>query len=241
MDNDSKSSGILNLVPNMITLCNLFTGFISMLLASQGHYKTALYLVILSVLWDTIDGPAAKFLKIPSELGKELDSLADLVSFVIAPCFVLTSVLVTRLNTPVFIILFVYLAAGTVRLAKFNLMPSVNDYFTGLPTPAAALTLNAALNASIQNGWTGEPLFVPGILSLAAALGALMVSGVRYPKFSGMAFAKWKYFLCAALILVLGVYLLVNFDTAIAVLPFFFTVFCPLTCLPDLGAQPQKS
>lgn len=229
-----------NFLPNMVTLFNLFTGFVSLIMAANGHFRTACALALLSLLWDSLDGNIARIFKNTSQLGKELDSLADLVSFVVAPAFILACLFYVSLNNSILLVLFAYLGAGAFRLAIFNLSNSPSsskDFFTGLPTPAAAVILNMVLLASFKNHWTGTHFFELGICLLAVLLSFLMVSKVRYPKLSAMKFSKWKSLLYFGLAFSGLVWLLVNFETALAAMPLFFLFVAPVYCLPVFGEE----
>lgn len=232
-------------LPNMITLFNLFTGFVSLIMAAHGHFKVACWLVVLSLVWDSLDGNIARIFRNTSQLGKEIDSLADLVSFVVSPVFILAAVFSKELNNAILLALFFYLGTGALRLAIFNISgSSAKESFTGLPTPAAALVLNAATLASIHNEWTGAVFFSWGICLLIVLLGFLMVSKIRYPKLSVIKFSKWKSLLYLGLTCSSAVFFLVNFETSLAALGLFFLLAAPGYCLPELenpaGSQAQE-
>lgn len=217
----------------MVTLFNLFTGFAAMLIAARGDYKTACALVLLSIVWDSLDGNIARIFKNTSQLGKEIDSLADLVSFVVAPAFILAQLFLGTLNHPFLMILFVYLGAGTLRLAIFNLSaPGDKDYFTGLPTPAAAVMIHMVLLAAFKNGWAGMVIFDLLMASFVIVLSFLMVSKVRYPKLTAMKFSRWKSLLYLDLAFSALVCNFFNFETAAAASPLFFLLAAPFYCSP---------
>ncbi len=116
-------------LPNLITLFNLFSGFLSLLMAARGKIVVAGGMIILSLVWDSLDGNIARMFKNPSDLGRELDSLADIVSFVVAPAFLMAHFLLEHISPWMLLLLFLYLSAGTYRLARFNLRPPLKDYF----------------------------------------------------------------------------------------------------------------
>ncbi len=182
-------------LPNTITLLNLLSGFFAMLLALTGHPLLAGWLVVLASVFDFLDGFAARLLNAYSELGRQLDSLADLVSFGVAPAAILYHLLSrleggATLTSPgsVFTLLLLItpallVAAAALRLGRFNLDPSQESSFRGLPTPAAGLFF-ATLPHLLLIVPTG-----PADTTLALLLGAaavlfslLMVS--RIPLFS---------------------------------------------------------
>ncbi len=133
-----------SIVPNLLTLLNVFMGFNSLIFASSGEYFKAGLCVLFAAVFDMLDGMVARLLKASSELGAQLDSLCDAVSFGVAPSFILYKMYFYQFGE--IGILFASLPAlcGVTRLARFNIqMSGFEDklYFTGLPIPAGALTI----------------------------------------------------------------------------------------------------
>ena len=127
-------------IPNFITCLNLFSGCIAVLLAFKGNYEGAFIAVLLSAVFDFLDGLGARLLKSYSHMGKELDSLADVISFGMAPGAIVFS-LMTEMNINDW---FPYLAFlipvfSALRLAKFNVDTRQTTSFLGLPVPANAI------------------------------------------------------------------------------------------------------
>ena len=137
-------------IPNIVTLLNLSSGCFAILLAFNGHLKEAAAMVLLASVFDFFDGMVAKLLHVKSDVGKELDSLADVISFGVAPAIIMYHLFVmTGISTftcygiyiiPA-IISFLYPCFAALRLAKFNLDTRQTDIFFGLPSPAAAFIL----------------------------------------------------------------------------------------------------
>lgn len=134
-------------IPNTITCCNLVSGCIAISFAFAGNHKMALFWIIMGAVFDFFDGMVARLLKVSSPIGKELDSLADVVTFGVAPSAILFSELYT-LQYPGFMhgleelfpyCAFLIAAFSALRLAKFNLDERQSTSFIGLPTPANAL------------------------------------------------------------------------------------------------------
>lgn len=146
---------LVRFIPSLITLANLACGFACIIFALHGHYRLAGAFILLAAVFDFLDGFAARLLKAQSEFGKQLDSLADMVSFGLGPAMIAMGMMQTlvaflaRVNpakheffidcwplhyTPVLIAVF-----SAVRLAKFNIDERQSDSFRGLPTPANAL------------------------------------------------------------------------------------------------------
>ncbi len=186
-------------VPSLFTVLNAFCGFLSILNAHQNRIEMAAWFIILAGVFDTLDGLMARITRSSSQFGVELDSLSDVVSFGVAPSFLVYQAHLSTLNSLGVIISSMPLVFGAIRLARFNvqLVGFEKDYFKGLPIPAQAVTVCAfLLQYSTEsfglNGWTGD-----GLVFLVIALSLLMVSKVRYdtmPKFSkrGIRAHPWR-------------------------------------------------
>ena len=141
------SKTITRHIPNTITCCNLFSGCVATCMAFSGEPGKALLFIVLGAVFDFFDGMTARLLHVSSPIGKELDSLADDVTFGVAPATMVYSLLYT-LNYPAWLeglrgvlpyVAFVMAAFAALRLAKFNLDERQTTSFIGLPTPANAL------------------------------------------------------------------------------------------------------
>ena len=178
--------------PNALTILNMFLGFSSILLIMNGKYIEAGFLILLAGIMDIFDGKIARLLGISSKFGVEFDSLADVVSFCVAPSILVYNIYCNELNTMVGAIFsFIPLIAGTVRLAKYNLESDEGNpksYFTGLSTPISAVTILAFMyfnNQIIGDDFYGDPRLG---LSLVGVLGLLMLSPIPFPKAPLMTF-----------------------------------------------------
>lgn len=134
-------------IPNAVTCCNLFSGCIAVVLAYRGEYSGALAFIVLGAVFDFFDGMLARALGAYSPLGKELDSLADDVTFGVAPSMIVFS-LFKEVDTPTFLApvadylpyaAFLIAVFSALRLAKFNIDTRQTSSFIGVPTPANAL------------------------------------------------------------------------------------------------------
>jgi CDP-diacylglycerol---serine O-phosphatidyltransferase len=127
-------------IPNILTLANLLCGILAIKVGFSEYYYLASFFVILGAFFDFFDGFAARLLKVQGELGKHLDSLADMVTFGVAPGVVIYSFLSSFIEDSYLpYISFVIPLLSAVRLAKFNVDSNQSDKFIGLPTPANAL------------------------------------------------------------------------------------------------------
>ena len=130
-------------IPNTITLINLAIGSYGVYYTLMDDYTDAIYFVIAAGLFDFFDGFVARILKVKSEIGKQLDSLADLVSFGLLPTFFMLKWMEGR--TEFFLIALIIVLFSALRLAKFNVDDTQSDHFKGLPTPANAIMLTSLI------------------------------------------------------------------------------------------------
>jgi CDP-diacylglycerol--serine O-phosphatidyltransferase len=147
-------------IPNTITCCNLISGCIATYFAFQSDYQLALLFIVIGAVFDFFDGMSARLLHVSSEIGKELDSLADDITFGFAPSAMIFSYLCSFHIHLLFIpfLAFVMAAFSALRLAKFNLDERQALGFIGLPTPANALFWGALIVGLNQSGYTFEGL-----------------------------------------------------------------------------------
>jgi CDP-diacylglycerol---serine O-phosphatidyltransferase len=182
-------------IPNFITSLNLAAGFIAIIFASDGDIVTASWLILAAMIFDFLDGFSARLLKAYSPLGKELDSLADVVSFGVAPGIIIYKMLngSLSLNTSIIansewikaslimIIPAIMPVCAALRLAVFNLDTTQATTFRGLPTPANALAVISVVIAGhdtqsiLFNSFTGSPFL---IVIFTLILSLLMVSRI---------------------------------------------------------------
>lgn len=165
-----------NSLANYITLFNIVFGCLSLLCTLDGRLELSAVFILLAVLMDTTDGRVARKLDIISELGRELDSLCDLVSFGVAPAFLTYALLPASYQTPGAILAVLYIVCGAYRLARFNVL-RIDDYFVGVPITLAGLLL--ALLALCYP-------FIPSLvlLLMLPLLAFFMVSNIRVKKIS---------------------------------------------------------
>jgi CDP-diacylglycerol--serine O-phosphatidyltransferase len=128
-------------IPNILTLCNALCGCIGISLIAKGEIQVACYLVFIALVFDYLDGFVARLLRVKSEIGKQLDSLADAVTFGVLPAFIAQSLWVKNPEMNGIITYFPFILAlfSILRLAKFNIDTRQTDSFIGVPTPANAM------------------------------------------------------------------------------------------------------
>jgi len=146
-------------IPNIITSLNLAAGFFSIILIIKGYTAAACWMIFAAMVFDFLDGFASRILNAYSSLGKELDSLADVVSFGIAPGIIVYRTGTILSNNPAYDIIYaavtaIYAVCAGLRLAKFNIDTTQSVVFRGLPTPAAALSVvSLCLAATCSDGY----------------------------------------------------------------------------------------
>jgi CDP-diacylglycerol--serine O-phosphatidyltransferase len=189
---------ISKLVPSTLTLLGLCSGATAIRFALLNDWTSAVTSVVFAMVFDMLDGRAARLLGADTRFGAQLDSLADLVSFGMAPGIIMYSWSLSRMGVAGWVATLIFCAASAVRLARFNVQ-SVRDegatkadpYFTGLPTPAAACMMLLPLVVSFQ--WPESARFSADILrapwlvmSMLALASVMMVSRLPTPSIKHM-------------------------------------------------------
>lgn len=173
-------------IPNLLTLGNLYCGFFSIGYIIQGDSKNATILIFIAIMLDALDGRVARILGVTNEMGKELDSLADVVSFGVAPAFLAAHTYFADFNY----LFGVFMAGffpvfGAYRLARFNMTSSEESlkHFTGIPiTLAGAIVTFLVLFVKVI------PLWI--FLLVFYGLALLMVSTIKIPSFKSIKLPK---------------------------------------------------
>ncbi|MCK5779997.1 MAG: CDP-diacylglycerol--serine O-phosphatidyltransferase [Psychrilyobacter sp.] len=176
------------LVPNAITAANMFLGFVSITMSIKGRFDFAALLILAAMIFDALDGYAARKLNAFSEFGKEFDSFCDAISFGLAPGILIYSILTSKVipsvhNFPHELIIpvsFIYVLGGIVRLVKFNVVTTASsskDDFSGMPIPNAAnLVVSYILFVKVI-GYHIDPMF---LTIIAIGSGFLMISTIPF-------------------------------------------------------------
>lgn len=186
---EHRRQGIF-LLPSLFTTGNLFCGFLALILASQMRFAEAAAAIFVAMVLDLLDGKVARLTKTTTQFGVEFDSLADVVSFCVAPAFLLYVMVLRDLGRAAWLGALLYVICGALRLARFNVQVGVADrrYFVGLSTPAAAGLVCAAallIDGAELARWQGF-----GIGAGLYLVALLMVSTFRYYSFKDVDFAK---------------------------------------------------
>lgn len=232
----------LFILPNLFTLSSVLCGFYAILIATaeqasdDAFYRSAL-LIVFAMFFDTIDGRVARLTKTQSAVGVQLDSLADVISFGVAPGVLVYRWSLHELDTLGILVCFAYIACGTIRLARFNVLTMGDQgapkkpgkYILGLPIPAAAGILVSLVVANVAARETSfrHVLATPWlIVGVSVALAFFMVSTVRFRSFKDLklswrllgfvlvtfgttAFIAWRFHISYALVWLLACYIVI--------------------------------
>ena len=171
------------LLPALFTIGNMLCGYFCLIEAARGHFKHAALLIVISGILDALDGRIARLTGTASEFGVQMDSLADIVSFGLAPAILAYYWALVPFQRFGWLVAFLFVVCAATRLARFNIQSAVVDkrFFVGLPSPAAAglvATLVFATGEPLESKWL-RALF--GAIVVTTAL--LMVSRLRYRSF----------------------------------------------------------
>jgi CDP-diacylglycerol---serine O-phosphatidyltransferase len=230
-------------LPNLLTAGNLFCGFVALTKIVDaepydfGQIKFALAFILLACIFDLFDGRVARMGGIESPFGREFDSLADLISFGVAPAFLVQRVVLAdvfgQYHQISWFIASIYLLCGAFRLARFNCLAVMNAKgggkdFLGFPIPSAAglvasltlLIMHFNENEKSLGNWN---YFIAGVLIF---LSAMMVSTVRYPSFKSLGLRSTSTFVKAiGTAIFIGAVVILQDKILYYILPAFFTLY----------------
>jgi len=176
------------LLPNLFTTAALFAGFYAMMASTHHHFQAAAIGILAAIVLDGMDGRIARMTNTQSDFGAEYDSLADMVSFGVAPAVLAYEWMLRDVGKFGFLVAFVYVSGAALRLARFNVQKTVQDkrYFKGLPSPSAAALVATSVWFAHDYQLQGAALAVVLTLVVTAAAALLMVSNLRYYSFKDL-------------------------------------------------------
>lgn len=174
-------SSAKKVIPNFFTAMNMALGFYSVVETTNGNYKFAAWLIVFAAVSDALDGMFARITNTSSKLGVELDSLADVISFGLAPAFLFWKIYLYQFEYVGLLLAVIFLVSGGYRLARFNsqLVGFDKNYFSGLPIPMAAMTISSFVVLFVNNEEVSST-YSQMIIPLLLLLSALMVSKIKY-------------------------------------------------------------
>ena len=192
------------LLPSMFTLANMFCGYACIVYAMRGEFVTAAPFIGLAIVVDMLDGRIARMTGTTSAFGIEFDSLADIISFGVAPAILAFSWGLQPLGRLGWAAGFIFVAAAATRLARFNIQAGSHDkrFFVGMPSPAAA-GVPAATVYAYPWGFQSYPEALP-VLAMVIVPALLMVSTIRFRSFKNLDFSVRRSY---TVLLVVAVFL----------------------------------
>jgi CDP-diacylglycerol--serine O-phosphatidyltransferase len=204
---------VVVVMPSAFTLGNLFFGFWAIVSAFNGNFRWAGWFIVFAGILDMLDGRVARLSGTGTRFGAELDSLVDVISFGVAPALLMYFLDFSNAGRFAWILCYIYVVAVALRLARFNVLsagkPSTG-WFTGMPSPAAGMTLAAYYPFSQTNWYRASLAYLDlqheGLVVLMLVLAVLMLSNVKYPKFPpiGIRSARGIFGLVVHLVILLG-------------------------------------
>ena len=210
---ESKRKGIY-LLPNLLTTAGLFSGFFAVVSSMNGRFEAAAVAVFVAMIFDGLDGRVARITNTQSDFGAEYDSMADMVSFGIAPALVAYNWGLSDLGKLGWFAAFIYVAGAALRLARFNTQVGIADkrFFQGLASPAAAAVVSGFVWLGVEYDINGNDIGL--IVALITGLsGLLMVSNFKYNSFKEVNWNGKVPFV--ALLVILLVFIIVATEPAL--------------------------
>ncbi len=232
------------ILPSLFTTGNVFCGFYAFIAVLNEKYYVAAWALVVAIIFDILDGRVARLTKTTSAFGVQYDSLADIISFGMAPAFLAYSWVLKPFGRLGWMAAFLYLLCGTLRLARFNVTkPDIRgQHFIGLPIPAAAAVI-ASIVIAFEDMFTTRmnPIFMVAVVYLLAFL---MVSNIKYPALKRFEFKKRVSF-TRFLFVILLLYVFATLPRiALFILSFTYVVVGPIGLfLPrrDQQQEPQEN
>lgn len=192
-----------HILPHLFTSASLLGGFFAILSSLEGQYEKAAFFIIISGVFDALDGRIARLVNSETHFGTEYDSLTDVVSFGVAPALLLYKWIFQTMGAGGWVFSFMYIICGAIRLARFNVRKKIQkeNYFQGLPIPSAACFLASLMFVIEADPWISQHkllimIIVTGVLSL------FMVSSLNYMSFKRNTIEELKYF-CPMVLIIL--------------------------------------
>jgi CDP-diacylglycerol--serine O-phosphatidyltransferase len=215
------------LLPSMFTLANMFSGYACIVYAMRGELEKAAPLIGLAIIVDMLDGRVARMTGTTSQFGVEFDSLADVISFGVAPAIMAFQWGLQPLGRLGWAAGFVFVAGAAIRLARFNIQTGSVDkkWFVGLPSPAAAAV--PATTIFLYPQGFRSPLEAVAVLALVIVPGLLMVSTVRFYSFKTIDLQSRRAYPVLAL-LALGLALLSAHEIMLVVISYAYMISGPV-------------
>ena len=187
----NKPKQLIFILPNLFTAGGIFSGMMSLIFSSEGKFELAAWMILLALIFDGLDGRVARMTNTTSKFGVEFDSLADIVSFGVAPAMLLYQFCGSDFGRFGMVVSGLYVVFGAIRLARFNVTTSEIEpsMFIGVPIPTAAVFISILVLLFEKYSLT---FYVP-LLFAMLFVAVLMVSNIRYPSFKKVDLKKANF------------------------------------------------
>jgi len=205
---------------NLVTLGNAFFGFLSIVATLNGDYSQAALMLFFALIFDGMDGRVARFLDVTSDFGVQMDSLADIVSFGVAPAILMYETSLHSTGALGIAASVAIILAGIIRLARFNILKGLN-YFLGLPIPVVGVFLAALI-------YTNTVVSEKSLAVMMLLLAYLMISRIRYPNFKQNVRSKNIVLFLLGLAIVMAIVIVTKPDKVILALFLYYIVAGPV-------------
>lgn len=216
MEKEHKKRRGIYLLPNLFTTAALFAGFYAIVAAMNNRFEAAAVAIFIAMIMDGLDGRVARLTHTQSEFGAEYDSLADMISFGLAPALVIYEWSLSGMGKIGWLAAFIYTAGAALRLARFNTQVGTADkrYFQGLASPASAAVVAGLVWVGVDYDINGEQLKVLAVI-ITLICGLLMVSNIRYYSFKDVDFKGHVPFVALLLVVLIFVLITLNPPTVL--------------------------
>ena len=223
------------LLPNLFTTACLFAGFYAIVSAMGERFEAAAVAVFVAMIMDGLDGRVARLTNTQTEFGAQYDSLADMISFGLAPSLVMYEWALSSMGKLGWLAAFVYTAAAALRLARFNTQVAIADkrFFQGLASPAAAAVVSGAVWVAVDNGQVGSDWRIVAFF-LTLFVGILMVSNVRYRSFKDFNLKGRVPFVALLIVVLVFVFISIDPPQVLFTLFLLYAISGPVTTLITL-------
>jgi len=231
-----NNAKLIYILPNLFTASSIFVGVISIVEASKGNFVPASWLILLALVFDGLDGRVARMTNTTSQFGVEFDSLADIISFGIAPAMLLYFFIGNEFGRFGILVSALYVIFGAIRLARFNISTAKTDpnVFIGLPIPTAAIFVSMWI--LLFHKYTLENYAIV-LLFLTLGIAVLMVSNFRYPSFKKVSLDKPMVFKTMIMLMLTASLLYLFSAEGFAIVILGYTLYGPLRALYALNLR----
>lgn len=241
LSKDNMKKGIY-ILPSLFTTASLFFGFYSIVSSYKDEFEKAAIAILISSFFDMIDGKVARVTGTTSKFGVEYDSLADLVSFGVAPGFLAFTWALQPFGRYGWLAGFLYIACAALRLARFNVQVETveKSKFKGVPSPAAAGMIALTVLLYYYLGGSGATKHVI-LLLMIYMLAFLMVSNISYRSFKGLELKNRKPFSLLVIAVLLMVLIIAEPQVILFVLAFVYIFSGPFELIYNIGRRRSRS